>query len=293
MRFRMKRRMLAVPAAVLALVATLIAAPSPAEARCSIQTMGKLVDRVKSAFDDVPSAPALARLELQDVRQDIASCSATGGTNLQQWGLLLLNEMAKLGQSASTVNEGHFSRGRDEIRAERRLLARYRAQARGDKKVLSMLDDLTKVATWLDDIAHNGQRVTSMKVAGDHAYDAPAGPRTNPLRPSAAAPRLNATPSSFPAPACAHPTVPATVLRAAEPDSPPLAQQQGINGTVQVVVSLDADSHVIATRIQSSPSSILNASALTAARNSTYQTEIRDCKPIPSEMIYPVDFISQ
>jgi hypothetical protein len=63
------------------------------------------------------------------------------------------------------------------------------------------------------------------------------------------------------------------------------AQQQGIQGTVQVVVSLDADSKVVGTRIQASPSAILNGAALSAARQSTFQTEIRDCKPIATDLV--------
>lgn len=92
------------------------------------------------------------------------------------------------------------------------------------------------------------------------------------------------------APACAHPNVNATLLHSVEPATPPVARQQGIGGAVQVVVSLDAESHIVGTRIQTSPSAILNAPALAAARESTFQTEIRDCKPVPSEYIFTVDF---
>ena len=72
-----------------------------------------------------------------------------------------------------------------------------------------------------------------------------------------------------------------------------MAQQQGIAGTVQVIVSLDAASHIVGTRIQSSPSVVLNQAALTAARQSKFQTEIRDCKPIAADYIFSVDFKSQ
>jgi TonB family protein len=69
--------------------------------------------------------------------------------------------------------------------------------------------------------------------------------------------------------ACARPNVPAMVVRVVEPESIPLAQQQGIGGVVIVIVSLDAQSHVTAARIQSSPSAILNNAALVAARQTT------------------------
>jgi protein TonB len=120
-----------------------------------------------------------------------------------------------------------------------------------------------------------------------------AAPSTAP--PATAAPATAApTPRPTPTPAsCARPNVAATTLRAIEPDTPPMAQQQGIQGVVQVVVSLDATSHVTGTRIQSSPSAVLNQAALSAARQSTFQTEIRDCKPIAADYIFSVDFQSQ
>lgn len=92
---------------------------------------------------------------------------------------------------------------------------------------------------------------------------------------------------------CARPNVPATVIRAVTPDMPALAQQQRISGTVVVAVTLDQDSNVTGTAIQSSPSAVLNAAALSAARMSTYQTEIRDCRPVASQSVYTVTFDSQ
>ena len=79
-------------------------------------------------------------------------------------------------------------------------------------------------------------------------------------------------------------------LHAVAPKVPPLAVQQGIEGIVQVVVTLDADSHVTGTRIQRSPSAILNGVSLEAARSSTYQTEIRNCVPIAADYIFSVQF---
>ena len=102
------------------------------------------------------------------------------------------------------------------------------------------------------------------------------------------------TPKPTPTPqSCARPNVAATTIHPVEPDTPPMAQQQGIQGAVQVVVSLNADSQVVGTRIQTSPSAILNSAALSAARQSTFQTEIRDCKPIAADYIFSVDFTSQ
>ena len=119
---------------------------------------------------------------------------------------------------------------------------------------------------------------------------APAAPAATPApaTPPPPTPKPTPTPQS-----CARPNVAATTIRPVEPDTPPMAQQQGIQGTVQVVVSLNADSKVVGTRIQTSPSAILNSAALSAARQSTFQTEIRDCKPIAADYIFSVDFTAQ
>lgn len=116
--------------------------------------------------------------------------------------------------------------------------------------------------------------------------------------PSTAPPATPAPPAPTPVPtptplSCARPNVDAATLHAVEPDTPPLAQQQGISGTVQVVVSLDATSHVTSTKVQSSPSAILNNAALSAARQSTFQTQIVNCKPIAADYIFSVEFNSQ
>lgn len=122
--------------------------------------------------------------------------------------------------------------------------------------------------------------------AGPSAPDAVVAP--GPAATPAATPRPTPTPLS-----CARPNVAATTLRPAAPDTPALAQQQGIAGTVQVVVSLDAQSRVVGTRIQSSPSAVLNQAALAAARGSQFRTEIRNCDPVAADYIFSVDFTSQ
>ena len=112
-----------------------------------------------------------------------------------------------------------------------------------------------------------------------------------PDHPASAAPTSAPSPVASETPeSCAHPNMPAETVRAMQPDIPPMAQQQGIQGVVKVLVSLDADSHITDTKIISSPSVILNRSALTAARGSVYQTEIRDCKPIPSQYVFAATY---
>jgi uncharacterized protein YggE len=90
--------------------------------------------------------------------------------------------------------------------------------------------------------------------------------------------------------ACARPNVAATVVHAVRGVVSPMAEQQDLFGSVDVVVSLDADSRIVGTRIQRSPSAILNLGAFAAARASSFQTEIKDCRPVASDVIYTVDF---
>ena len=112
---------------------------------------------------------------------------------------------------------------------------------------------------------------------------------------AAPAPTPAATPRPTPTPlSCARPNVARDdAARGLEPDTPALAQQQGISGVVQVVVSLDAQSRVVGTRIQSSPSAVLNAAALAAARGSQFRTEVKNCEPVAADYIFSVDFTAQ
>ena len=102
------------------------------------------------------------------------------------------------------------------------------------------------------------------------------------------------TPRPTPSPvACARPAVAAATVRAAEPEMPALAQQQGIRGTVDIVVALDAASRIVEVSVQSSPSKLLDAPALAAARASQFRTEIRDCAPIAARYLFRVDFTAE
>ncbi|GAC1537621.1 MAG: hypothetical protein NVS2B17_10500 [Candidatus Velthaea sp.] len=110
--------------------------------------------------------------------------------------------------------------------------------------------------------------------------------------PTAAPPPPTPTPTK--PPSCAVPNAPATTTNAVSPDTPPIAQQQGITGVVNVLVSLDETSHLVGPpKIQSSPSSVLNSAAISAARQSTFRTEIKDCKPVAATYIFAVEFNNQ
>ena len=118
--------------------------------------------------------------------------------------------------------------------------------------------------------------------------------------PGPASPPPTAPPTQVPTPVptptppqCANPNVNATTINPAQPETPQVAQQQGITGTVIVLVALDENSHIVSTSIQKSPSSILNSAAITAARQSTFKTRIQNCKPVADQYLFEVDFQSQ
>jgi outer membrane biosynthesis protein TonB len=102
------------------------------------------------------------------------------------------------------------------------------------------------------------------------------------------------TPSPTPTPpTCAVPNADARTISAAQPDTPAIAQQQGITGDVYVLVTLDENSKLVAEKVTKSPSSLLNAAALAAARQSTFKTRIVDCKPVADSYNFIVEFASQ
>lgn len=90
--------------------------------------------------------------------------------------------------------------------------------------------------------------------------------------------------------ACARPYADAVVLRAVEPMTPQIAEQQGIKGSVVVWVTLDERGTVMSTRIWSSPSAVLNRAALDAARSSTYSRAVFRCTPVRSTYMFTAAF---
>jgi TonB family protein len=81
---------------------------------------------------------------------------------------------------------------------------------------------------------------------------------------------------------CMQPDRPAVLVRAARPDLPPMALQQGIAGVVRVRVALDATGAVRDVAIVSSPSGILKSESLRAARASTFAPARRRCTNVAS-----------
>jgi hypothetical protein len=65
---------------------------------------------------------------------------------------------------------------------------------------------------------------------------------------------------------------------------------QMISGTVRVAVALDERGIPQAARVLSSPSRILNSTAVDAARRSEYSRAVFRCKPVPGGYIFAVDY---
>jgi|GEM_PF-2878435 len=89
---------------------------------------------------------------------------------------------------------------------------------------------------------------------------------------------------------CAVADMPVVVLRPAEPDTPFAAQQAHVTGRVEVLVSLDAGGHVVDAAIKRSASPLLDDASLTAARRSTYRAALHDCKPVPGQYTFTVEY---
>jgi periplasmic protein TonB len=100
-------------------------------------------------------------------------------------------------------------------------------------------------------------------------------------------------PTPTPRPQCAVPNAEAKTVNAVTPDTPEMAKEQGVTGTVEVDVSLDAAGKVLSASVIKTPSVLLNSEALKAARQSTYSPQIADCKPIPGDYKFVVEFAGQ
>ncbi len=91
---------------------------------------------------------------------------------------------------------------------------------------------------------------------------------------------------------CAHPNLQPRTIAAFPPETPPLAREEGIAGTVFVEVQLDAESHIVNVIVRDGPSALRGA-ALAAARQSQFATEVRNCVPLAATYVYVVEFQAQ
>jgi TonB family protein len=161
-----------------------------------------------------------------------------------------------------------------------------------DPKVVKLKVNTIKQHTNKGGPSENANTHTEGSTQGNPAGNANTG-ATGPPATAPPAPPTPAPPTPTPPPTCAKPNADATVVNAVAPDTPALAQQQGITGEVIVEIQLDEHSHLINAKVTKSPNPILNNAALAAARQSTFQTEISNCRPMASSYNYLVEFESQ
>jgi TonB family protein len=172
-------------------------------------------------------------------------------------------------------------------------LAQYRVAQKGARLAMQLATesglDTGQFAEWVQhNISDRLAELSATSFADLKSHAALAAPNSKPAK----TPALTTTAAKLPVPECAIPNSPVTTIRAVAPDTPTIAQQQGIAGVVEIGVSLDANSKITATRILSSPSAVLNQAALSATRQSTFQTEIKDCKPIAAEYRFSIEFVN-
>ena len=105
---------------------------------------------------------------------------------------------------------------------------------------------------------------------------------------------FDAVPVADPPMNCEHPFVEAVADHSVAVEAPPMARQQGITGIVTVSVMVDEHGKPSDARIVSSPSSILSAAALAAAKSMTYTQAIYRCAPSPQgRALFKIDFMSR
>jgi TonB family protein len=84
---------------------------------------------------------------------------------------------------------------------------------------------------------------------------------------------------------------PPRLLTAAQPVTPKEAVEAGVGGLVVVKVSLDEASHITSLTVAKSPSEMLNAAALQAARASVFETRRTSCKHVADTYLLILDFL--
>lgn len=97
-------------------------------------------------------------------------------------------------------------------------------------------------------------------------------------------------PTPTPKPACSAPDIAAKTVVTQSPDVPE-DQLNGFSGTAKVKVDLDASGAVVGTSIYESTGNMqLDRAAVSAARESRYAPEERDCKNVAGSYLFTVDF---
>jgi len=133
---------------------------------------------------------------------------------------------------------------------------------------------------------HTTGSTTSGVPDGNTDKPAPPAPATTA---APAPPTPTPSPPATPKASCAVPNDEPKVLDPYPPETPPIAQSQGVTGTVEVQVDLDVNSRILATRAVSGPSLLRNA-AISATKASKFRTEVRNCLPQAATYRYIVEF---
>ncbi len=90
---------------------------------------------------------------------------------------------------------------------------------------------------------------------------------------------------------CDMPFAQASPIKLARPSYPQSAVDEGAVGTVRIKVSLAANGAVTNTGVYStSGNAALDAAALDAARRTTYNPEVFECKPLTGDYLFTADF---
>jgi TonB family protein len=111
----------------------------------------------------------------------------------------------------------------------------------------------------------------------------------------ASTPAPSAAPTPTPKPQCPNPNEEAGIKGSpADLDYPDMARQQGAVGTAQVKVTLDADGNAVDVSIyKSAGNSLLDASALKAAKATAYTPELVNCVKTAGSYLFRADFDGQ
>jgi TonB family protein len=90
---------------------------------------------------------------------------------------------------------------------------------------------------------------------------------------------------------CEVPNAPASTTYGAVPAIPVIAANLDLTGTTFVQVDVAADGTLLnATVAKPSGTPLLDRAAIQAARESSFQPEIRDCLPVAGSYLFEVDF---
>ena len=109
-----------------------------------------------------------------------------------------------------------------------------------------------------------------------------------------ATPGQPATPAPTLKPTCANPNADANATNPVTPDYPEIAKAQGVEGTTQIAVALDASGNVLSATVhKSAGNAALDNAAISAAKQSKYSPEVVNCVKTAGTYLFRADFTGQ